>query len=88
MPPAIAAFAASKATSALYASEKYNVSLHNQTAKSIIEHGCDFRELVLCYNIKIEFSHYRHKTWRNLVPLKRKGQKERTKKKLRILDIL
>lgn len=36
MPPAIAAFAASKATSALYVSDKQNVNQHKQNEKKLL----------------------------------------------------
>ena len=41
MPPAIAAFAASMATSALYVDEKKKVSQHKSKLKNSIDYGCD-----------------------------------------------
>jgi hypothetical protein len=41
MPPAIAAFAASNATSALYVSDKQKVSTHEQIGKIFLDYGCD-----------------------------------------------
>jgi len=47
MPPAIAAFAASKATSALYARDKQKVNQHKQIGKFFIDYSCDVKFFVI-----------------------------------------
>ena len=47
MPPAIAAFAASNATSALYVSDKQKVSQHKQIGNFFIDYGCDLSNFSL-----------------------------------------
>lgn len=53
MPPAIAAFAASNATSALYVSDKQKVSQHKQIWKFFTNCSCDFSNFSFYPNVRI-----------------------------------